>query len=183
MAKFFSDWGAVVISGDEIGHKVAADSVLIRKRLAQAFGNDILTSGGIDRVLLAHRAFASPALVLTLNRIVHPALIQGINRAIQAAKRQRGVRAIVVDAALLVEWSLGRIQWDYLVGVSAPYEVRIQRLRPRGLTLSQIRQFSKAQMPWSRKRAYCDLIVKNDSSVAILRHRARLCWDKMLSWD
>jgi dephospho-CoA kinase len=181
VARLFAAWGAITISGDEVGHHVIATSRPIQKKLSAAFGQEIFTNGALDRVLLARRAFASPSGVLKLNRIVHPELIRQINRAIRDGARHRSVRAVVVDAALLVEWGLGKIDWDYLVGVSAPYDVRIRRLRARGLTLAQIRRFSAAQMPWQTKQTYCDFTVKNDASMPILRRRARLCWDKMLS--
>lgn len=177
----FSDWGAVTVSGDEIGHSLLVSSQTIRRRLIAAFGVDLIESGTINRALLARRAFASSAKTLTLNRIIHPALIRGMKEAIRTNAKTGAARAIVIDAALLVEWGMGAIHWDYLVGVSAPYGIRVNRLRLRGLTLTQIRQFSSAQMPWREKRSYCDFIVKNDASRSILRRRARLCWEKMLS--
>ena len=176
----FASWGGVVLSGDEIGHRVVDRSPQIRRRLANAFGEDIMRSGRVDRALLVRRAFASSEMTLRLNRIVHPALVRELNRQVARAKDAPRAKAVVIDAALLVEWGLGRIHWDRLVGVSAPYSLRVKRLRARGLTPSQIRRFSRAQMPWNLKRAYCDAIVKNDSSLAILRRQARLCWGKLL---
>ncbi len=181
VARLFADWGAITISGDEVGHHVIATSRPIQKKLAASFGDDVFTNGALNRALLARRALATPSGVLKLNGIVHPELIRHINRAIRDGARNRSARAVVGDAALLVEWGIGKIHWDYLVGVSAPYDVRVRRLRARGLTLAQIRRFSAAQMPWQKKRPHCDFTVKNDASMSILRRRARLCWDKMLS--
>lgn len=183
VARLFGTWGGVVISGDQVGHEVVNRSQSLRIKLARAFGNDILVGGQINRRLLAERAFASSAKVCVLNRIVHPPLIRELNRQVRAAWKEPGVRAVVIDAALLVEWGLGKIHWDILVGVDAPYRLRHQRLRDRGLNTSQIRRFSGAQMPWRGKRSYCDFIVKNDTSLAILRRRTRLCWDKVLSFN
>lgn len=181
VARLFGSWGGRIVSGDDVGHRVVDGSPRIRRQLARAFGSDILDNGCVNRRLLAERALADRQGVLTLNRIVHPALIRELNRGVRLLKKRRGTAAVVIDAALLVEWGIGRIQWDHLVGVSAPYDIRVRRLRKRGMTLAQIRRFSRAQMPWNRKRAYCDFIVKNDSSRANLRREARLCWEKMLS--
>lgn len=183
VARMFASWGAVVVSGDEVGHWVVDHSPTIRRRLARDFGADIFEDGHTDRRLLAQRAFMSEASVLKLNAIVHPELIRELNRRVETARSQTKTppRAVVIDAALLVEWGLGRIHWRYLVGVTAPYALRLERLRSRGLTLAQIRRFARAQLPWSVKRTYCDAVVKNDSSMSILRRRARLCWDNLLS--
>ena len=183
VASCFAKWGAMAISGDEIGHAVLSDSRPVRSQLIRAFGSDIVVDGSIDRTQLAHRAFARPSNVLKLNRIVHPALIRRINQEVRTGSRRPSVCAVVIDAALLVEWGMGKIHWDYLVGVEAPYDLRISRLRARGMTISQIRRFSAAQMPWQKKRGHCDFIVKNDASLTILQRRTRLCWDKMLSCD
>lgn len=183
VAGCFAKWGGVTISGDKIGHAVLTDSMPVRKQLIQTFGSDIVVDGKIDRTVLAHRAFVRPSNVLRLNSIVHPALIRRINQEVRANSRKQSVRAVVIDAALLVEWGMGRIHWDYLVGVEAPYDLRMGRLRARGMTVSQIRRFSAAQMSWHKKRRYCDFIVKNDTSLTILRRRARFCWDKILSSD
>lgn len=183
VARLFGTWGGVVISGDKVGHEVVDRSRALRTRLAREFGNDILDGGRINRRLLAERAFASSASVHALNRLVHPPLIRELNRQVRAALKKPGVRAIIIDAALLVEWGLGRIHWDILVGVDAPYRLRHKRLRDRGMRPSQIRRFSSAQVPWKQKRTYCDFIVKNDTTLAILRQRTRLCWDKVLSFN
>lgn len=180
VAQMFADWGGVIVSGDEIGHRVVEQSRPIRQRLARAFGTDILRADSIDRRLVAERAFANPASTLKLNRIVHPRLVRTLRQEIQHARKRHGARAVVVDAALLVEWGRGHIPWDCLVGVWAPAETRLRRLRSRGLTPAQARRIAQSQMPWSRKCAFCDVIVKNDSSLTILRRRARFCWDNML---
>lgn len=172
-----------MISGDHVGHEVVEHSRALRAQLARAFGEDILDGGQVNRRLLAERAFASLAKVRILNGLVHPPLINELNRQVRCALNKPGARAVVIDAALLVEWGLGKIDWDALVGVDAPYRLRHKRLRDRGLSTSQIRRFSRAQLPWSQKRSYCDFIVKNDTTLAILRQRTRLCWDKVLSFN
>lgn len=183
VAGLFGQCGAAVISGDRIGHHVVDRSRTLRRQLAGAFGEDIIQGGHIDRRLLAERAFSSPAKLRVLNGLVHPPLIRELNRQIRVALKTHGVHAVVIDAALLVEWGMGKIDWDVLVGVDAPHKLRLKRLRQRGLTLSEIRRFSGAQMPWKRKRQHCDFVVKNDTTLAILRRRTRLCWDKVLSFN
>jgi|CXWL01.1.fsa_nt_gi dephospho-CoA kinase len=179
VAALFSEWGAAVISADQIGRDAIESSATLRRRLAASFGRDILASGILDRALLARRAFALPESVLRLNQMVHPPLIRALNQRVDELRRSRPV-AVVIDAALLVEWGAGRIHWDRLIGVWAPRRLRYQRLRTRGVTEAQIVAFEQAQAPWTVKRALCDFIVKNDASRRELRSRARHCWEKLL---
>jgi dephospho-CoA kinase len=152
----------------------------VRRELATAFGGDIFRGRILKRALLAERAFASPAATDLLNHIVHPCLLKELNQRIQKARQSRKHKAVVVDAALLAEWGLGRTHWDFLIGVWAPLALRRQRLSARGWSDRQITARARRQMSWAKRRTIVDFVVKNDGSLTQLEHRARLCWEKML---
>ncbi len=99
-AAILRGFGAHVISADEIG-KVAVDrSADLRRRLARAFGADILSPGGkLRRKLLAQRAFADERGSRTLNDLVHPQLLKELQQRVRSAARQESV--VVIDAALV----------------------------------------------------------------------------------
>ncbi len=177
----FRRWGAIIVSGDEAGRAAVDSSPAVRRALAAAFGDDVLEDGRLNRRLLGERAFSSQTGVQRLNRIVHPPLIRLLKSRVRRARHNPHAKAIVIDAALLVEWGMGVLHWDILVGVWAPRPVRLHRLRERGLEPAQIRAIEHAQMPWTQKRRYCNLIVKNGLSMADLRREARLCWQNLLS--
>ena len=179
----FRRWGAIVVSGDEAGKAAVDSSPAVRRALAARFGADVVEGGRLNRALVGQRAFASARGVQNLNRIVHPPLIRLLKTGIRRARRDPHAKAVVIDAALLVEWGIGQLPWDVLVGVWAPRSERLRRLRARGVRPAQIRAIERAQMPWSQKRRYCNLIVKNGSSLAVLRREARLCWQNLLSFN
>lgn len=178
----FAGWAGSgpVISGDDIGREVIDGSATLRRRLAREFGSDILAQGVIDRRLLASRAFADGRAIARLNALVHPPLVGVLKRRIGEGRKRRRARAVIVDAALLVEWGRDDIGWDVLVGVWAPEALREARLKARGWTRGEMRRRAGGQIPWVRKRVLCDCIVANDGSRLVLRRRARLCWQKVL---
>jgi len=178
VAQLFASFtaGAVVISGDAVGHDVVERSVSLRRRLARAFGRDILSDTGIDRALLARRAFATKEANRTLNALVHPPLLRELRRRIRTARVRRGVPVVIVDAALLVEWGRDAVTWDRLIGVWAPERERLSRLAHRGWTAAEVRRRTRCQIPWREKRKHCDGIVNNTGSRAQLRRQAKLCW-------
>jgi dephospho-CoA kinase len=184
VAELFASWAGTdtVISGDAIGYHVIADSVTVRRRLARAFGRDILTGDTIDRPLLAARAFAGPEPTARLNAIVHPPLLRELRRQIRRERLRRDAEAVILDAALLLEWGGDAVAWDCLVGVWAPQSVRLARTRRRGWSDTEARRRARQQLPWTEKRRHCICVVKNDSSRPILRRRARFCWEKALSY-
>jgi len=158
-------------------------SASLRRRLVTVFGPDILTGGKVRRSVLAQKAFSSSESAEFLNHLVHPPLLRELNREIERAARSGRHRAVIVDAALLAEWGRRRVHCDCLVGVWAPLALRNERLRQRGWGDDQIRGRMRSQMPWRARRELVDCVVKNDGSLAMLRRRARLCWEKALSCD
>lgn len=182
VAALFAGWAGSgpVISGDDIGREVIDGSATLRRRLAREFGSDILTKGVIDRRLLASRAFVDGPAIARLNALVHPPLVRLLTRRIREEQGRRRARAVIVDAALLVEWGYDDIGWDVLIGVWAPEAMRVARLEDRGWTRGEMRRRATGQIPWTRKRSLCDCIVANDDTRSALRRRARLCWQKVL---
>lgn len=183
VASLFVRWGGALVSGDETGKRVVDRSAAIRRRLANEFGAGVLVKGRIQRSVLAAKAFESQEATALLNRIVHPHLLRELNREIDRTARQTRYDAVVVDAALLAEWGRRRVHWDYLVGVWAPLALRKERLRKRGWTDDQIRGRMRGQLPWTVRRQMADCVVKNDRSLAMLEHRARLCWENIISCE
>jgi dephospho-CoA kinase len=183
VARLFASWekNSVLISGDAIGHMVVDRSTALQRRLARVFGDDVLTRRGIDRGLLARRAFSGRIRHQQLNALVHPPLLKELRRQIREACRQPQVSAVIIDAALLVEWGRSRVGWDYLIGVWAPESERISRLARAGWTPTDVRRRARCQIAWKEKRKHCHCIVRNDGSLALLRRRVRQCWQNALS--
>jgi dephospho-CoA kinase len=164
-----------------IGKDVVTRSAGLRRELARAFGSDILGRTGIKRSLLARRAFANAEATARLNQIIHPHLLKELNKRIQKARKSAKHRAVVIDAALLAEWGPQQVYWDCLIGVWAPLALRRQRLRQRGWPDDEITRRARSQMPWTKRRAMVDIVVKNDGDLTQLERRTRLCWEKILS--
>jgi len=181
VTQHFRRWGAAVVSGDDIGRDVLNTSASVRRQLAKTFGSDILRGDRIVRSRLATRAFRDDDSILKLNAIVHPPLIRELNLQVARARRSRTHAAVVIDAALLAEWGIGKIEWDILIGVWAPRRLRVQWLRQRGWTDEDIRSRMRRQMPWTQRRKLVDCVVKNDDTLTMLERRARHCWQKVLS--
>ncbi len=181
VAQYFASWGAALVSGDEIGRLVLDHSPTVRRRLAKVFGPDILKGDQVRRDILAERAFANNDSVLKLNSIVHPPLIRELNKQVAHLRRAGEYPAVVIDAALLAEWGGARIHWDALVAVWAPMRLRMKWMRKRGWSDREIRARIRRQMPWTERRKLADFIVKNDSSLTVLKRRARHCWGKIVS--
>ena len=158
-SEFLKKQGCAVIDADALARQATASETACVQLLAGAFGEDIKTpGGGIDRALLAGRAFADRESTALLNRIVHPWVFLQTLAQINRYRRENR-RLIVFDAPVLFE-SNADLLCDLVVSVIAPAEVRIQRIMERdGLTRQQALQRLSAQQPESYYRRQSDVVI------------------------
>jgi dephospho-CoA kinase len=167
--------GARVLEADHYGHRVLAEHVGARRALQRQFGDDVIDRHGrVDRDKIAERAFATPGTLRELNRIVGGPLVKMLHADIARLRRRRG-GVLVVDAALICEWS-STVSYDLRVLVTAPRRAKLRWLSQRGLPYRQAAERMRSQWTDARKRAWADVEIRNDGSVADLRRKARRVW-------
>ncbi len=142
-AEAFHSLGAEVIDCDRLAGEVLTFPACIRQ-LQQAFGEDIVSDGRVNRALLAQRAFSSPEETKKLNAITHPAIIEEMKRRMDGYKKE-GASAVLIDGALLFESGVYRL-FDTTVVVLADRELRLERIMKRdGISRRQAEERASAQ--------------------------------------
>ena len=124
-AEAFRSLGAEVIDCDRLAGDVLTFPSCIRQ-LQQAFGEDIVSGGCVNRALLAQKAFSGPEETKKLNAITHPAIIEEMRRRMDEYKKE-GASAVLIDGALLFESGVYRL-FDTTVVVLADRELRLERI-------------------------------------------------------
>lgn len=115
--------------------------------------------GRLDRSALAGRIFADPALLASLESLVHPAVI----RDFEKWKESREEPVVVIESAILLEKRLPGKVYDYVLAVTAPEDVRIRRVVLRdGTTEDKVRQRMAAQWSDERRASCADFILENN---------------------
>jgi dephospho-CoA kinase len=168
----------VVIDADRIGHRVL-EKAAVKEQLLQAFGNEIVDDGRVNRRQLGCRAFADKHSYAELNRIVQPELACELWAEVKAA-RKREARVVAVDAAMLFEWG-DRELFDAVVVVDADEETRIQRIVQQGrLDSAEIRARAALQLPAAEKVAKADFVIDNNGTLAELEQAAENLWRELV---
>ena len=173
MAAALARLGCRVVDADLIGHQLLA-APAVRRQLRRRWGAGVFAADGqVDRKALAAIVFADAAELEALNRILHPRIRRGMKRQIAQAVQNPAVRAVVVDAAVLLEAG-----WDklctHLVFVWAPTEVRARRVaEARGWSRRHWRQREKSQISLDSKRARCHYVLENCSDASLLAEQTR----------
>ena len=167
-AKILAELGATVVDADLIGREVVEQSSALRKRLVKAFGPKISDARGhIRRQQLASVAFRDRASRDKLNRLVHPYLLKDLRRQVGAAGRNR---LVVIDAALLLYWAMDR-EVDFVLVIHAGLEIRLKRLRARGISREDALARQRAQLSFREFQNRADRVILNNQTPTALRRK------------
>jgi dephospho-CoA kinase len=179
VAEVFSDLGAAVVSGDELGKEVVEKDRDILNELVSVFGDRILTPRGrLRRRELGRLVFADPERLAQLNRIVHPPLLRKLRSIIARYRLKPWAPMLLVDAALILDWELDD-EFDAIVVVESRVADQVARLVAGGATTGEARYRIARQLPKQEQRRRADLVIRNYGSLEKLRKRAVLAYKKL----
>lgn len=160
--------GGYVIDADRIGHEVLEEDS-VRERLMTRWGERILyPDGRINRRAIAGIVFSNADERNTLESIVYPAIEQRCRKEIDIAQRDKVVKFVVLDAAVMLEAGWTGIVSKYLF-IDAPRALRLRRVAKRGWNEADLVNREAAQWPADVKKAIADVIVVNDGSLEELQ--------------
>ncbi|MEZ0184601.1 dephospho-CoA kinase [Flavobacterium oncorhynchi] len=162
IANFFKEKGVPVYIADDEAKKVM-QSIEIIDQIKSVFGETLFENNILNRAKLAEIVFNNADKLAQLNAIVHPAVKKDFENWLQQHKNDQYV---VYEAAILFE--SGRYkECDYIVTVTAPIEVRIERVIKRDNTTRE-QVLSRMEMQWNdEKRISLSNFVINNSNLKI----------------
>ena len=161
--------GAIEIDADLLAREVVEPGEAGLERLVAEFGHQILDeTGHLNRSKLAELSFADPSVRKRVEGILHP-LIQAL-----ALERTRSnpESVIVYTIPLFVE-TQSPLQFDKVVTISCPEEVRVERLLKRGMTQEDAMSRISAQATDEQREEVADLVIDSNCSLEELLARAR----------
>lgn len=171
--------GAAIIDADKLAQETYEPHGEAWQELVNAFGKDILTfDEEIDRQKLGQIVFSNPTALTQLNHIVHPKAYSMAKERIETCRRQ-GLKAIALEAALLIE-----AKWTSLVDqvwlvVASEAEV-IHRLKQgKADNESKVLARLKSQMPAEEKMKYADEVIYNNGDLNQLQAKVTQVWNKL----
>ena len=176
-AQIFEQFGAVVLSADEIGHRVLQEAG-IRQTAAKRWGSKILDSSGqIDRKHLAAIVFENEEDLVFLEKLTHERIRNQISVALQHLARNH-TAFVILDAPLLLEAGWESL-CDVIVFIESSLENRKKRAAERGWTPEEIARRESRQLSLQKKRASTSYTIHNDGSTDELEEEIFRVWDSL----
>jgi len=150
--------GGLVLDCDNIYHRLLQSDKEMLAAIDARFPG-VVENGSLNRKKLGAIVFADEAALLDLNAITHAAVKQEVLHQLEAKPR-----LAAIDAIGLFEGGLAQL-CDVTVAVTAPAELRVQRLMARdGISEEYARARIAAQHgeEWFRQR--CSYVLENNGT-------------------
>jgi dephospho-CoA kinase len=164
VAKIFELLDIPVYYADEASKRLYHTDKELMMNIKKHFGEEVYTNDQLNRSKLAEMVFNSPEKLELLNNLVHPPTIRD---AEQWMARQT-TPYIIKEAALIFE-SGSAAGLDYVIGVTAPQSLRINRVMDRdGFSREDILSRMDKQINEEMKMRLCDFVINNDEQELII---------------
>lgn len=163
VSKELAHLGVAIHDADLVSRKVVAKGSEGLKEIVETFGQEYLTEDGeLNRPKMAELVFNDNDARQKLNHIVHTAVRKDRAAFLEDHKEDK---VVVLDVPLLIENGLYKnVDKVWLVMVSEEEQVRRAMLRDNA-TEEQVRARINAQMSFSEKAKYADLIIDNSGTM------------------
>lgn len=166
-----SEWvrlGATEVDADVLAREVVQPGSQGLEALRAKYGSRILdASGDLNRQELAKIIFSSSEEKQSVEAILHPLI-----RQLAKEKTSNIPGVVVYTIPLLVETS-PELQFDKIVTISCPEDVRKQRLLGRGMSEADVSRRVKSQATDAERESIADLVIDSNCTLDELLDRAR----------
>jgi dephospho-CoA kinase len=180
VTQMLEELGAAVIDADKVGHQIYLPDLPAWREIVETFGPEVLNADrSINRQALGKMVFADPEALRTLNRIVHPKMFDRMAELIAELRMHAGIKAIVVEAAVLIEANWQPLA-DQVWLVIASETVVVERLaKQRHLSPEQVRSRIAAQLSNEERLQHAHVVIRNDGSLDEVRAAVQQAWEKL----
>jgi len=164
VASVFQSLGIPIFNADIQAKKIMTSSEKLIKLVKEEFGNDIYKDSDLNKEKLASIVFSNSDKLQKLNSLVHPIVKEELNNWCE----KQTSPYVIKEAAILFE-SNSHIGLDAVICVSAPLELRIERLLNRDdYSEKEIKKRIENQISQEEKEKLSDYIIVNDEKELLL---------------
>jgi dephospho-CoA kinase len=159
VAAMFANLGVPIYIADDEAKKLIKSSKVIKRKLLKLFGEEAYINGSLNKPFIANAIFNNKVLLEKMNAIIHPKVASHFNKWM----RKQTAPYVIKEAAILFENNTYK-SFDFIITVTAPKEIKIERLLKRDDTsLKKIDDIMKNQWTDEEKIKYSDFVIVNKS--------------------
>jgi dephospho-CoA kinase len=180
VTEILSARGALIIDADVLARRVVEPGTPGLEEIRRHFGTAVLdSSGSLDREALGQVVFQDPEARTALNAIIHPRVKQLYDEELAAIQAQSPETVAVYAVPLLAE-ARSASEFDAIVVVHAPEEIRIRRLQEhRGLSEDEARARIAAQASDDTRLAMADSVLDSSGDLEHTQRGAHELYEEL----
>ena len=146
-----------IYNTDVTAKKILNTNKNLQKELITLLGKETYKNNSYNTAYVAKKVFSSQILLNTLNNLVHPYVMEDFKKWVFMQKSPY----VIKESALIFENNY-QDNYDFIITVWAPLELRIERLKKnRLMTETQIKNRIKNQLSDKEKITLSDFNIKN----------------------
>ncbi|MFK7756685.1 MAG: dephospho-CoA kinase [Flavobacteriales bacterium] len=164
ISELFHSLSYPVYNSDEEAKNLYKDAE-IKAQVIDLLGPKSYEGATINRTYIGMKVFSDTSLLEALNAIIHPA----VGAHFHNWQISQNSAYVLKEAAILVESGAYK-SCDYIITVSAPEKVRLQRVISRdGATEEEVKARMDKQLSDEERDAYATWIILNDGSRSVIK--------------
>ena len=158
VSKILASLNYSVFNSDTEAKKILDNHPQAREEIISYFGEESYSSNHLNRDFIANRIFQDDKARLRINEIVHPLVRIAFNNFF----KNKSDAIIFNEAAILFETG-AHVNFDKVILVTAPEEIRINRVVSRdNISKSQVIDRMEKQWADNKKIPIADFVIVND---------------------
>lgn len=167
VANIFNRMGIPVYDSDNRAKALYDEDMLLRAGMVELLGEEIIKDGAIQRAVIADKIFRNQALLQRVESLVHPAVVRDFCNWKESFGES--VPFVIMESAILMEKPLVKGCADRILTVSAPLELRIERvIRRDGVDKERVLARMAAQWSDQERESMADFTIFADGKRALL---------------
>ena len=153
-----------VFNADDAAKRCMVENERLQQEIQNVFGDEVYNNGALQNKVLAEIVFNDEQKLEKLNKLVHPV----VKKSFEDWCAEQNSDIIIKEAAILFE-SNTNTSLDIVICVSAPEEIRIERVINRdNISRAQVVAIIENQMPQHEKEKLSNFVIINDEKELLL---------------
>lgn len=179
VARLFGELGVHWVDADDVAREVVEPGTPALARIAEHFGEKILTSEGtLDRAQLRGIVFEEPEERVWLESLLHPIIRDELIRQLNPENYQ--LPYVLLVSPLLLETDQHELV-DRIIVIDVPKDVQLERTMARDTnTREQVERIIATQMSREDRLARADEVIDNDCPLDDVTRQVRELHERLL---
>jgi len=158
VGKMFSELGVPVYNSDDEAKRLMEDSTEVKRAVKKLLGNEAYLGKKLNKPYISQLIFKNKNLLTAMNSIVHPAVRKDF---LLWSQRQK-YPYIIQETAIIFEIG-SQDFYDKIILVTAPSEIRIDRIMARDKASSKKSIMARMENQWDdrSKKTVAHYVIEN----------------------